>query len=80
MEGHDEFDACQEARMTDPEELPRHAAKLFLETGLTVTGHDGLVAIHHPQMSMDLGLTPANARLLAEALLEAAERSGDPAQ
>jgi hypothetical protein len=64
----------RETRMTDPEELPKHAAMLFRETGLTVTDHDGLVAIHHPQMPMDLGLTPANARLLAEALLEAAER------
>jgi hypothetical protein len=66
--------------MTDPEELPKRAAKLFQETGLTVTEHDGLVVIHHPQMSVDLGLTPTNARLLAEALLEVAERSGDPAQ
>jgi hypothetical protein len=29
---------------------------------------------------MDLGLTPTNARLLAEALLEAAERIGDLSQ
>lgn len=61
--------------MTDPEELPEHAAMLFRETGLTVSEHDGLVAIHHPEMPMDLGLTPANAQLLAEALLEAAEQA-----
>jgi hypothetical protein len=58
--------------MTDPEQLPKHAEMLFQETALTVTDHDGLIAIQDPQMPMDLGLSPANARLLADALLEAA--------
>lgn len=58
--------------MTDSEEQPKYDAMLFRGTGLTVTEYGDFVAIHHPQLSVDLGLTPSNARLLDEALLESA--------
>jgi hypothetical protein len=71
---------AKEKQMADPKDLPKQDAMLFRKTGLTITDHDGLVAIHHPQMPMDLSLTPINNRLLAEALLKAAERVGHLAQ